>query len=153
METGKQRINMAVLGHEAKAEEEPELALAIAQAVERELEHDPVAAEREHAKVVVAQERGPVEVALGLVQVGVELELSRVEELEPVPAVEALVLVQVAVAPRTKWVTAAHRHGQVPVLRAEDLAAAVETTREPVAAGAAIAWAAADIAVVVAAPA
>jgi len=53
------------------------------------------------------------------------------------------------VALRTRSVTAAHRPGLVPLLEAEeDLAAAVaETTREPAAAGAAIAW---EVAVTVA---
>jgi hypothetical protein len=51
------------------------------------------------------------------------------------------------VALRTKSVTAAHRPDLVPLLEAaEDLAVAVaETTREPVAAEAAIAWEVADI--------
>ena len=51
-----------------------------------------------------------------------------------------------AVALRTKSVIAAHHPDQVPLLAVEeDLAAAVaETTREPVAAEAVIAWAAAD---------
>jgi hypothetical protein len=49
------------------------------------------------------------------------------------------------VALRTKSVTAAHRPDLVPLLAAEDLAVAVaETTREPAAAEAAIAWAAAE---------
>ena len=48
---------------------------------------------------------------------------------------------------RTKSVIAAHRPDQVPLLAAEeDLAAGAETTREPAAAEAAIAWAAADTA-------
>jgi hypothetical protein len=49
---------------------------------------------------------------------------------------------QLAVALRTKSVTAAHRPDLVPLLEAaEDLAAAVaETTREPAAAEAVIAW-------------
>jgi hypothetical protein len=61
----------------------------------------------------------------------------RVVELEPVP---------VAVALRTKSVTAAHHPDLVPLLEAEeDLAAAVaETMHEPVAAEAAVAWAAAE---------
>jgi hypothetical protein len=167
MGTGKPQINMAVLGHEAKAEEERELGLelAIAQAVEREREQDPVAAEPEH---------GQAGVALGLVQVGVALELSPVApglELSPVAAGLALVraeavpgLVRVAeelalalraVALRTKSVIAAHRPDPVPLLEAgEDLAAAVaETTHGRAAAEAVIAWEAADTAVVVAAPA
>ena len=57
-----------------------------------------------------------------------------------------------AVALRTKSVIAAHHPDQVPLLAVEeDLAAAVaETTREPAAAEAAIAWAVADTAAVVA---
>jgi hypothetical protein len=54
----------------------------------------------------------------------------------------ALALDQVVVALRIRLVTAAHPHDLVPLLEAEeDLAAAVaETTREPAAAEAAIAW-------------
>jgi hypothetical protein len=48
---------------------------------------------------------------------------------------------QPGVAPRTKSVTAAHRRDLVLRLAAEDLAAAAaETTREPAAAEAVIAW-------------
>ena len=66
-------------------------------------------------------------------------------------AAAELVLVRVAVALRTKSVTAARRRG-LPLLEAEDLAAAVaETTREPVAAGAAGAWEAAGSVAAVAA--
>jgi len=68
-----------------------------------------------------------------------------VPELEtgPVAALE-LVLVQLAVALRTKSATAAHPHDLVPAPRVEDLAAAAETTREPAAAEAAVAWEAAE---------
>jgi len=68
-----------------------------------------------------------------------------VPELEtgPVAALE-LVLVQLAVALRTKSVTAAHHPGLVPVPMVEDSAAVAETTRAPVAAEAAKAWAAAE---------
>ena len=53
---------------------------------------------------------------------------------------------RLAVPLRTKSVTAAHRPDLVPLLTGvEDLAAAVaETTREPAAAEAVIAWAAAE---------
>ena len=92
----------------------------------------PVAPELEIAPVVEP----------GTVRVAVELEHDQV----------VLVLVrghprgQLAVPPRTKSVTAAHRHGLVPLLEAaEDLVpAAAETTRGPAAAGAAIAWEVAD---------
>ena len=68
-----------------------------------------------------------------------------VPELEtgPVAALE-LVLVQLAVALRTKSATAAHPHDLVPAPRVEDLAAAAETTREPAAAEEAVAWEAAE---------
>ena len=66
----------------------------------------------------------------------------------PVAAVPALGHrhVQPAIPLRTKSVTTAHRPDLVPLLEAEeDLAAVVaETTREPVAAEAVIAWAAAE---------
>ncbi|MGC2352425.1 MAG: hypothetical protein WA496_03420, partial [Candidatus Udaeobacter sp.] len=63
----------------------------------------------------------------------------------PAAALE-LVLAQLAVALKTKSVTAAHHPGLVPVPRVEDLAAAVAaTTREPAAAEAVIAWEVADI--------
>ena len=69
-----------------------------------------------------------------------------------VPVEVARRLGPVAVARRTKSVTAARRRG-LPLLEAEeDLAAAVaETTREPVAAGAAGAWEAAGSVAAVAA--
>jgi hypothetical protein len=76
-----------------------------------------------------------------------ELELVPVaaRELELVPvAVPELELVQVAVALRTKSVTTAYHRGLVPAPRVEDSAVAAETTREPVAAEAAKAWAAAE---------
>ena len=80
------------------------------------------------------------------------------------PAVPAELIVQVeavpvqnhrlallAVALRTKSVIAAHHPDQVPLLAVEEdlAAAAAETTREPAAAEAAIAWAVADTAAVV----
>jgi hypothetical protein len=79
-----------------------------------ELELGPVAAELELGQVAAEPELGPVEVA---------------RRLGPV-----------AVAPRTKSVTAAHHHGLVPLLAAEDLVAVAETTRKPAAAEAVIAW-------------
>jgi hypothetical protein len=95
--------------------------------VEAELEHDPVVAEREHDPAAV-------------------LELAQaVAELEHDPGAAVLARGhprgQPGVAPTTKSVTAAHRRDLVPLLAAEDLAVAVaETTREPVATEAAIAW-------------
>src|SRR6266403_1079611 len=90
------------------------------------------------AKVRVARARE-------LVQVEAELELAQVVvELAPGRVEVARRLGPVAVAPRTKSVTGAHHPDLVPLLAAEeDLAAAVaETTREPAAAEAVIAWAA-----------
>jgi len=77
----------------------------------------------------------------------VELELAQVVvELAPGRVEVARRLGPVAVALRTKSVTAAHRPDLVPLPAAEeDLAAAVaETTREPAATEAVIAWAAAE---------
>jgi len=76
--------------------------------------------------------------------VALELEHDPVVALEQVHGqVVGLVplIAQLAVALRTKSVIAAHRPDLVPLLEAEDLAAAVaETTREPAAAEAVIAW-------------
>jgi hypothetical protein len=137
--------------------------LALALAAVPELEHVPVEAEQGRGLVEPELERVPAAVAPVLVPVAAELELVRVEvALGLVPVVVALGLVQVvverelvpvAVALRTKSVTAAHHHGLVPLLAAEDLAAAAETTRGPAATEVAVAWAVADIAVVVAADA
>jgi len=73
-------------------------------------------------------------------------------QAEPV-AVQGHRPAQLAVALRTKSVIAAHHPDQVPLLAVEeDLAAAVaETTREPAAAEAVIAWEVADIVAVAAA--
>ena len=104
----------------------------------RVVPEDPVEpAVQESPAVPVAPELG------SLAQVAVELEHG--------PVVVVLVRghprAQLAVlALRTKSVTAAHRRDLVPLLAAaEDLAAAVaETTREPAAAEAVIAWEVAD---------
>jgi hypothetical protein len=56
-----------------------------------------------------------------------------------------------AVALRTKSVTAVHRRAQLAALAVEDLAEVAETTREPAATEAAAAWEAAVTAVAVAA--
>jgi hypothetical protein len=97
-------------------------------ALEAELEIDPVLAELEHDPVAA------------------ELELAQVEvELVPVPGQPRA---QLAVALKIKSVTAAHRR-DLPLLVAVGLAAAAETTREPAATEAVVAWAVADIAVAV----
>jgi len=161
METDRRRINLAVrvLLIALAAE------LAIAQVAERELAIVQAAA----ALVLQVAELGTARVVgqeLAIAQV-VERELAIaqvVAELEPDPVVGqelAIALVpagpepgpqrgRLAVAPRTKSVTAAHHHDLVPLLAAEDLAAAVETTRVPAATGEVVAWEVADIAVVVA---
>jgi hypothetical protein len=129
--------------------------LVIALAVERELVIVlaaelgpgivPVAVELGLARAEAALEHDPV-AALGLARGAVEQEPDRaVAERVRVP-VEAVLAQghprgQPGVAPRTKSVTAAHRRGLVPLLAAGDLAAAAaETTREPAAAEAVIAW-------------
>jgi hypothetical protein len=121
--------------------------LALAQVAVPELELGQVAAELEHGQVAAELELVRVAAVPGLELdpvVALELVISPavVPELETVPVVALeLELVQLAVALRTKSVTAAHRPGQVPVLTAEDLAVAVaETTRKPAAAEAVIAW-------------
>jgi len=83
--------------------------------------------------------------------VAAELELAQVVvELAPGRVEVARRFGPVAVALRTKSVTAAHRRGLVLCLAAEDLAAAAETTREPAATEAATAWVAAASAAVAA---
>jgi hypothetical protein len=82
------------------------------------------------------------ELELGIVQVvEPELEIDPVVaalERDPVAAEQALV--QVAVPLTTESVITLHHRGLVPVLVAEDLAAELETTREPAAAEAVVAW-------------
>jgi hypothetical protein len=98
-----------------------------------ELEHVLAAAEPEHALVVAALELVPV-------------------AAEPEPgqamAVPGHPRGRLAVAPRTKSVTAALRRG-LPLLAAEDLAVVAETLLGPVAAGAATAWEEAGLVAVV----
>src|SRR6266567_1888872 len=107
-----------------------------------ELVTDP-AQERETARVV--ERVLEIVPAAGWLERGQE-----VGELQRAPVAAVPVLghrhVQPAIPLRTKSVTTAHRPDLVPLLEAEeDLAAVVaETTREPVAAEAVIAWAAAE---------
>ena len=146
--------------------------LAIARAAEPELETVLVAAEPEHVQAAEL-ELAPEAVELELVQVAAELGLVQVQaepERDLVVAVPVRGLVaaepelapgvaepvrghpraRLAVALRTKSVTAAHRR-DLPLLAAEDLVAgAAETTREPAAAEVGTAWEAAATAVVVA---
>jgi hypothetical protein len=88
--------------------------------------------------VVLGLETAPV----AALELGIGPAVALERELGPVAA--ELVLAQLAVALRTKSVTTAHRPDLVPLLTGEDLAAVAETPREPVAAEAAIAWAAAE---------
>jgi hypothetical protein len=115
-----------------------------------ELEHDPVVAVLELAPAVAELEHDPVVAVLELAPAVAELEYDlAAAELEYDLAAAELARghphARPAVAPTTKSVTAAHRRDRVPLLAAEDLAVAVaETTREPVATEAAIAWEVAD---------
>jgi hypothetical protein len=145
MGTGKRRISLAGRGLAARVVGSRVPAPELARVVAPELEHVP-GAELALALVVA------LELALGLV--APELELAPVVAVAGLARVVAAPVrgrprVQRAVALRTKSVTAAHHRGQAH-LAAEDLAAVVETTREPAATEAAVAWAVADIAVVVA---
>jgi hypothetical protein len=153
MGIGKQRISLAVRGLAARVADRrvlvPEPAPAAAKLeqgraavaleldpVAAALEHDPVEVEREHDPGVEEPEHDPVAVELELVLAAAELEL--------VPVVAAPERVPVAVPLRTKSVIAVHHRGRVPLLAGEDLVVAAETTREPVAAEAVIAWEAAE---------
>jgi hypothetical protein len=158
MGIGKRRINSAVrvllIVLVAELEIDPVLAEPEHVQVEVELEHDPVVAaalvlqvvaELELVQVVVELEHDPVVAELELAQVVAEPERDPVvAEPELAPVVEVLapnpLRAQLAVALKIKSVTAAHRR-DLPLLAAEDLVAgAAETTREPVAAEAVIAW-------------
>jgi hypothetical protein len=159
MGTGKQPISTAAR-LEAKAEGGPVLELQLAQ-VAAELGRDPVAAEPEHGQAEVALELSPVAAELGRDPVEAVREHGQVEAVREHGQVEAVrehgqvEAVPVPGHPRarlvlplgTKSVTAPHRPG-LPLLAAEDLAAAAETTREPAAAEAATAWEVADLAAV-----
>jgi hypothetical protein len=153
--TGKQRIS-TVVRLAAKEEEAPVPALELVQVaaalardpVVAELVRDPVVAELELAQVEAVLGHGRVEAVLGhgqavavleLVQVEAERELVRVEAV-PVPGHPRAHL---ALPLGTKSVTVLHRP-DLPLLAAEDLAAVAETTREPAAAEAVVAWAAVE---------
>ena len=143
MGTGRQRTSTAAR-LEAKAGEGPVLELEHV-LVQEELEHAPVAAERELAQAAAVLEHVPAVEELELVQVEAVPEHGRVAA--PVPNLRRG---QLEARRRTRSATEAHHRGQVPLLAAEDLAAAVETTRDPAATEAATAWAAAVTAVAVA---
>src|SRR6266404_4844612 len=80
-----------------------------------------------------------VRVALVVSELALEADPVAVE-LEHVQWEAELELVRAAVPLRTKSVITPHHRGLVPLLGAEDLAAEVETTREPAVAEAVIAW-------------
>jgi hypothetical protein len=142
METGKLRISTAVqLGARVVGKRAPERVLG--QVAVPQLEHVLVQAELERGLVAVperelgrAAEPETSELVTALVVAALELECDLVEAV----LLPSQPRAQRAVALRTKWVTGAHHHGLVPLLAAEDLAAAAETTREPAAAEAVIAW-------------
>jgi hypothetical protein len=118
---------------------EVELALEIVPGVDLALEIVPAAAELEHG--LVAGELGLVPGAAVPEHVLVAVEL----EHGPVGAVLARGRPhdRLAVPLGIKSVTALHHHGLAPVPAVEDLAAVVETTREPAAPEVVAAWAAA----------
>jgi hypothetical protein len=93
--------------------------------------------ELEHVPAAAVLERGLVVAELAIVQVAAGPELGQVAV-----AVLDHPRGRLTVAPGTKSVIAAHRRG-LPLLAAEDLAAAVETLLVRVVAGAAAAWEAA----------
>ena len=104
----------------------------------------PAVQESPAVRVALVEWEDPVEPAVQespAVQVAPERELVQVvAALEHVQEEAEQALVQAAVPLRTKSVIAPHRRGLVPLLGAEDLAAEVETTREPAVAEAVIAW-------------
>jgi len=100
---------------------EAALALGIAPVAALELEHGLVAEELGLVPGAAVPEHGPV---------GAVLARGRPHDRLAVPL-------------RIKSVTALHHHGLAPVPAVEDLAAVVETTREPAAPEVVIAWAAA----------
>jgi hypothetical protein len=105
--------------------------------------------------IAPAEVQAPV-IALAEVQAPV-IALAEVREPETVQVeaapVRSHLRARLAVPLRTKSVIAVHHRGRVPLLAAaEDLAAVVETTRDPAATEAGIAWAAAVTVVAVVAP-
>src|SRR5207237_436464 len=101
MATGKRRINSAVRVRLIALAAEPEHARVVA-----ELEHDPVAAELV-LQVVAELEHDPVVAEPELVRGAAQLELGQVGAV----AVPGHQRARLAVAPKTKSVTAAHRRG------------------------------------------
>jgi hypothetical protein len=147
MGTGKRRISSADVVRVAPVVPAVRAALAVS-----EDPVDPV------VRVALAVSEDPVEPAVSenpavpeLAQVEAVPELAQVEAVPELAQVEAVPVpdhprVQLAVALRTKSVTAAHRPDLVPLLAEEDFMAVAETTREPAVAEAVIAWGEAVIA-------
>jgi hypothetical protein len=143
------QVGLVELAAQVDQEALAELAAQVDQEALAELAVQAALGELELVQVAAAQELDPVAVPV-LVIVQEEAELERV----PVVAVLGLARVAavlergqvpgVAVRLRTRSVIAAHHHGQVPAPRVEDSAVAAQTTREPVAAEAVIAWAVAE---------
>ena len=153
MGTGRLQINSADKGLAAKVVGRPVLAQELARVEARELV--PAQVEAPELAQAVAPE-------LALVQGVAELELAQVAallerdlvavELELVPVLAVQEHAQVEAAPerdpvaarlKIKSAIAAHRRDLARLLAAADLAAVVESTREPAATEAATAWAAA----------
>jgi hypothetical protein len=153
MVTGEQRISLeATTGSNPAAVIAPALELVIVQAAVQ-------------ARVIALGVGLVLAIVLAVVLVlvidqvaALELRIVRVaEELVLDPVVVELARVQaeavplrdhphdrLAVLPKTKSVIVPHHRGRAVVLAAEDLAAVAETTREPAAAEAVAAWAAAE---------
>jgi hypothetical protein len=107
-----------------------------------------VVPENQVAPAGLAVQAGPAELVaqvalaeLELVRVAVELELVQAAEREHAQVEAVPVLDRVEPQRRIRSATAAHHRGQVPVPKAEDSAAAAETTREPAATEVVVAWA------------
>ena len=161
METGERRINSDKV-EEVRAEEGPGAELVVRVALVEPVVRVALAEPAVPAALVVPED--PVEpvvpedpaepvvrAALVVLENPVEPVVRAALVVPENPVEPELVFAQVAVARRTKSVTAAHHRGLVR-LAVEDLAVAVaETTREPAAAGAGVAWEAADTAAAVAA--
>jgi hypothetical protein len=156
MGTGKRRINLAGRGLEARVVGSRGLEPELARVAAPELAPVQVAvqapvlvqgvAELEHARAEAELERGLVVAVLGLAPV------VAVPGLGPVVAVPGLGHLhdQLGALRRTRSAIEAHHRGQVPLLAAEDSAAVVETTHDPAATEAVVAWAVAVTVVAVA---
>jgi hypothetical protein len=137
----KSKINWppGIAGPERAIDQEAVLELAIVLVEELPQAIDPVVAALERVLVAAEPELALVVAELERDQAAAEPELGQAGALVVLGHPRG----RLAVVPRTKSVTAAHRRG-LPLLAAEDLAAAVETLLVRVVAGAAAAWEAAD---------